>query len=186
MSIVMACATPTRVVVKCDGREIDPSSNKIISEDTIKFAQITPECIIGYTGNKQFCEECVNRFKRSIETYNPFDNIDLFQDILAIQSYKIHTESDFITGKWNNKIILWALTYRNTYSSLIDQSPGDKETSLPSYIIIGSKEMGNLDGFETHYQAEKSIELNMNNYIRYVSGILFNINDHITTCKIRV
>lgn len=46
MSIVIAYANQNRVIMKCDGRECDANTNKIVSEDTLKM-----KCI----GNKCFC-----------------------------------------------------------------------------------------------------------------------------------
>ena len=40
MSIVIAYANMNRVIIKCDGRECDVTTNKVVSEDTLKIWEV--------------------------------------------------------------------------------------------------------------------------------------------------
>lgn len=70
MSIVIAIATNSRVVMKCDGREMRSSDRTIVSEETIKFEKISETCIVGYTGVRNHCIMVVNLLKDYIKRTN--------------------------------------------------------------------------------------------------------------------
>lgn len=186
MSIVIACATNNRVVIKSDGREIDAVTKQVVSEDSEKIRQITPECYIGYTGSKQFCEYALDCFVEALDHQNPFENIQILQELTKGMCECKPNDCNFIiAGKLQDKIILWTLSGKDAFESITDKSPTQGLDEIKQ-IAIGSRRMEGAIDFANMYNQDMSIESNMNDYIRYAATISEDINDHISTRKVRI
>lgn len=185
MSIVIAYANMNRVIIKCDGRECDVTTNKVVSEDTLKIWEVGKNCLIGYTGIKQYCEKAIELFEQEIKMKNPLLCIKVFQKILQIlynfQPFKAYF---IITGNFNGRIVLWHLSSDDIFKNIGDKSPSIEKPN--TYVVIGSDEISQAIYFEHIYDNKLTPENNMNNYIRYISTISQSVNDHITTKKIRI
>lgn len=185
VSIVIAYANQNRTIVKCDGRECDTNTNRIVCEDTIKIKSIGNNCLIGYTGVKQYCEKVVEIFNVSLNKQDPFVNIKIFQALLQ-RSYKNRKYRAYfiITGNYNGKIVLWYLSWENGFASIDDNSPTSEYPE--KYVVIGSKEIETAVPFDNFFNSSLTIEANMNNYIRYIATLSHEVNDHIKTMKIKI
>lgn len=186
MSIVIAYASIDHIIIKCDGRECDTDTNKIVSEGTIKIRNIGKNCLIGYTGIKQYCECAVELFKTVLNGKDPFLNIKIFQDLL-LNSYNETNKFKayfIITGIYNNKIVLWYLSSENGFKNIENNSPSIE--CPEKYVTIGSKEINTAIQFCDFYNNSLTIENNMNNYIKYISSLSYSVNDHITTKEIKL
>lgn len=186
MSIVIACATNNRVVIKSDGREIDAVTKQVVSEDSEKIRQITTECYIGYTGSKQFCEYALDCFAEALDHQNPFENIQILQELIKGMCESKPNDCNFIiAGKWQNKIILWVLSGSDAFDNITDESPTQGLDEIKQ-VAVGSRQMEGAANFTDMYNRDVSIESNMNDYIRYAATISEDINDHISTRKVRI
>lgn len=184
MSIVIAYANQERAVIKSDGRELDLNGN-IVSEDSKKIQTLSDECIIGYTGNKQYCEGAIECFKQNIKHSNPLDDIFVLQSILQKTFDMTGTSNFIIVGKHSGKIILLYLSYQDRYSSFVDKSPYKEPRSIYTGIVSGVDDIESID-FVDLYDNSKSLEANMNDYIRYIASLNNHVNDHICTRKLRI
>ena len=182
MSIVIACATKERVVMKSDGREVD-SQDHIVSEHCPKMQRLTDECAIGYTGTKQFCEYVIERFNHLCVQNNPISSIRSLQKIILDTHYN-EPCAFILTGILNQCVYMFAMSHEDNYK-IQNKSPYTEPTSIITISAIGCDEVNTLH-FVDYYDTSLSIEMNMNNYIRMIASINTHVNDAIKTIKFRI
>lgn len=187
MSIVIAFATQDRIIVKCDGRELDNKTHNIVSEDTIKYFQITPNCIIGYTGCKNICEQIVSHIANNIsvdKNIEPDSIIKLLQIIAQNNYQSLHNSAFLVAGiRYKNNetsSVILGISYQDKYTQIVESIPTNYE---PAQITIGSDY---IDKIKMKFNQQKSIESNMNDYIREIAKHDNSVNDHISTAKIKL
>jgi hypothetical protein len=189
MSIVIAVADMTRVVVKSDEiiRDKDTNKSKLDKQENIR--SLNKNCIVGFTGNQQICELVLTEYKRlaedsliDIDTLKPTTVIfDLCELVKAI-----HDNSSEITfliaGKENSRVVLFTFSSSENYE-INNFTPLDN-THI-KYIAIGS-EYCKTHPYSKFYNTDKPFEATMNGYIRFISSVDPNVNTYITTRKIKV
>ncbi|MDO4274173.1 MAG: hypothetical protein Q4D16_10915 [Eubacteriales bacterium] len=188
MSIVIACANQSRVVIKSDGRE-KSEYGAILSEDQNWFTQLSEQCFVGYAGDKIVCDMLIIALKKQLEE----DNIkDIRQIALALQHILQATSetttdncSFIIAGISQETPQLYGLSYQDHFQTLLDKSPADKNVICKN-LIIGPPAMADAEPFNKMYDTNKTIESNMNDYIRYMGTIDKSVNDHIRTGKLKL
>jgi hypothetical protein len=190
MSIVIAVANMSRVVVKCDGLDRDIDTGEIKSQDYEKMINLNPNCIVGYTGINELCEEIIDEYRRLASESN-IDINDLKPTTITYDLCELskamnanNKEISFlVTGNENNRIVLFGFTNKYEYE-ISNFTPVDDEHI--KYITLGSDLQSKDIQYSKYYHAGAPIELTMNKYIRYISTIDIGVNDHIFTKKISI
>lgn len=188
MSLVIAVANMSRVVVKCDGLTRDGKTGEIKSQDYIKMVKLNNNCIVGYTGVKEDCELVLSEYKRlaiqsnvDVETLKPTTVIyDL--SVLAKEMNTVNSKISFlVAGREDGKIVLFGFVSKENYQ-INNCTPTDDD--FIKYITLGSDIQQDAIDFSKFYNPDKGIEISMNEYIKYISTIDPTVNDHISTKKI--
>lgn len=188
MSIVIAVANMSRVVVKCDGLAHTMDTGEIESQDYERMVHLNHNCIVGYTGTNKLCEAIIDEYRRlaanSMINMNDLMPTTITYDLCEL-SKVINADnaeiSFLVTGNENNRIVLFGFTSKDGYE-INNFSPEDEEHI--KYITLGIDNQSEALQYAKYYNVDKSIEMSMNRYIKNVSSLSPHINDHIFTKKI--
>ncbi|MDF2804607.1 MAG: hypothetical protein K0S61_4512 [Anaerocolumna sp.] len=188
MSIVIAVANKSRVVVKSDGLSSYAETGKVKSEDFEKILNLNNDCIIGFTGINENCELVLSEYKRlamesniDIGTLKPTTVIYDLCELTKVINNNDSNISFVVAGRENDRIVLFAFSSGEGYEINNFTPIDDKHIK---YVTIGS-EYCKTTTYSKYYSADKSFESTMNNYIRYISSVDQNVNDHIFTRKVK-
>lgn len=190
MSIVIAAANMTRVVVKCDGLVCDPDNGELQGQDYEYMINLNDNCIIGYTGKKEHCEMVISEYKRlaaeagiDINSLIPTTVIYDLCELTKVMNDNKSNISFLTAGKEEGRILLFGFSSTDGYS-INNFSPEDENNI--KYITLGKDTLS--DGFQyaKFYRPDKPMELTMNAYIRYLAANDTGINDCIFTRKIKL
>lgn len=190
MSIVIAVANMSRVVVKSDGLAYSHESGEIESRDYERMVRLNTNCIVGYTGNDKQCEEIIDEYRKLASNAN-IDMNDLKLTTITYDLCEVskamntnNKEISFlVTGNENGRIVLFGFTSKHQYE-INNFSPIDD--GHIKYITLGSDIQRDAIQYSKYYHADKPFEFTMNKYIRYISNIDTSVNDHIFTEKISI
>jgi hypothetical protein len=193
MSIVIAVATLDRVIVKSDGLERFAESKEVKSQNCKKFVYVNPNCIIGFTGLKHLCDLIIDEYLKRVRDANINVN-DLTVSIISNQicmlakninhfNHLNENNAYVIAGIEDNKVVLYGFSNKNGYE-LINSSPSEGEPL--KYLVLGSDIQNSCIPFSKFYDSKKSIESNINDYIRYISTVDPSVNDYIFTSKLKI
>lgn len=189
MSIVLAVADISRVVVKSDGLVLDNETGEMKSTDSEMMLNLNEDCIVGFFGAKECLELVLNEYKRlatesnvNINTLKPTTVIYDLCELSKIINEKNAPISVLVAGRENNRIVLFGFTSSDGYG-INNFTPDDRHIK---YIIFGSDTQKNAVSFSKYISPEKSFELSMNEYIRFIAKIDSSVNDHIFTRKLSV
>lgn len=189
MSIVLAVADISRVVVKSDGLLLDNKSGEIKSNDNELMINLNEDCIIGFFGEKECLELIINEYKRlaaesrvNINTLKPTTVIYDLCELSKIINEQNSPISVLVAGRENNKIVLFGFTSSDGYE-INNFTPDDRHIK---YIVFGSEVQKNAVSFSRYINPEKSFETSMNEYIRFISKVDSSVNDHIFTRKLSI
>ena len=80
---------------------------------------------------------------------------------------------------------MWVLSGSDAFDNITDESPTQGLDEIKQ-VAVGSRQMEGAANFTDMYNRDVSIESNMNDYIRYAATISEDINDHISTRKVRI
>lgn len=190
MSIVIAVANMSRVVVKSDGLDSDLETGGIKSHDYERMVRFNSNCIVGFTGINEQCEAIIDQYRDLAFNSNiDIDNLKpttITYDLCEL-SKEMNTNNNeisfLVTGCENNRIVLFGFTSKEGYVINNFTPVDDKHVK---YITLGSDIQSEAIQYSKYYHAGKPIELTMNQYIRYISTIDASVNDHIFTRKIGI
>lgn len=189
MSIVIACANKNRVVIKCDGRELS-EHGAIISEEQTWFSQLSDQCFVGYAGDKIICDMLLIALKQQLQANESNEN-DIHNTALVLQTLLQSTSettddcSFIIAGISQGTTQLYGLSYQDHFQTLLEKTPSEEDVICEN-LIIGPPYLTKAEPFNKMYDAKKSIESNMNNYIRYIGSKDRAVNDNIQTGKAKL
>ncbi len=190
MSIVIAVANMSRVVVKSDGLVNDIDTGEIISHDYEKMVSLNSNCIVGYTGDIELCRTIIGQYINlasnsnvDIHELRPTTIIYDLCELSKAMNTNNNEISFLVTGNENDKIVLFGFTSKEGYE-INNFTPEDN--NFIKYITLGIDIQSNTMPFSKFYHVDKPIELAMNQYIRHISTIDANVNDHIFTKKISI
>lgn len=187
MSIVLAVASMERVVLKADGYKLAYGTGVLV-EDFERVVQFNDNCIIGFTGFDEMAKMIIGEYIKmanqegvDINSLVPTTIVyDLSEFAKSINKDK-HELSMIVAGKQEDMIVLFG--FSSTYDYEINNfSPEDPYNV--KYITIGAKRELNPMDYSKFHRGGEPLESVMNNYIRYMSSIDDEVNDHIKTRKI--
>lgn len=193
MSIVLAVATTEYAILKCDGRERSPD-NKILTEKKKKFTTINKHLVIGFTGNSGFVSSVLDKaieMSQILGCDSDGLTVSIFAQILqkvllenkAIIEMSMLIRAGFaLVGLEDNKIIMKSISTGDGLR-IIDYSPGKKGSI--SYLSLVSDQAYKAKDFSQMYNKEKSIEANMDYYIKYIASLDESVNTNISTFKLK-
>jgi hypothetical protein len=188
MSIVIAVANMSRVVVKSDGMVQDNITGEMIANDHEKMVNLNDNCIVGYGGTLEKCELVLNEYKKlamesgvDLSTLKPTTVIYDLCELSKVINSDSSQISFLVAGRENNTIILYGFTSDDGYV-IYNFSPDDNNHI--KYITFGSDIQKNAVQYPKYYSVNHSIESSMNDYIRFISKIDESVNDHIFTRKL--
>lgn len=190
MSIVIAVANMSRVVIKSDGLVVDSQSEDLKAGNHEQLTNINENCMIGYYGDTSHCEMIIKEYKRLATNSNvDLDNLKpttVIYDLCEI-SKALHDKnkdvSFVVSGKESDRIVLFGFTSNDEYviNNLTPEDDGHIK-----YITFGSDIQASAMTFTKFHSASRSIEQTMNQYIKYISSIDPSVNDVIYTRKIKL
>ena len=175
MSIVLVCATAKEITMKSDGRAMN--NGVVVAEDIKKIDRLTNNCLVGFTGNLNFCRRVVASYKDFANTQDILEILDDFKDHLQRVYPGSQYSSQFCIGGFhNNKPLLCAI-----------EPPYDKWVYTQIILPVNPLKMGDprlsVFSFEPRFAKYKK---SMDVYIRYVSKHIESINDNIFTETISI
>ena len=187
MGIVLTCANSQRLVVKCDGRE-KSEHGAVLSENQLWYTQFSDKCIIGYSGDKMVCEMLITALHKALEEQDRSNSFEITEELQKLLMNTTDTTEDcsfIIAGIFQGRTHLYGMSYQDHFASILDKSPIDEDIICEN-LIIGSQILSSAESFSQQYDTKKSIEANMNGYIRYISSMDDSVNTNISTCKLKV
>lgn len=189
MSIVLAVATPSVAVLKCDGRECS-HEGVVINEQRQKFTILGEHCAVGYTGTVDLIIAILDKalaiskewgYTSDTLTVTVFSEIcrkTLAENESFINRFARPVINLVFIGLEDNKIILKSLGTGSRYE-VLDRTP--TEINQISYFSLLSDFANDAISFNDFFDKNKSLMDNMDNYIKYISSIDFSVNTNITT-----
>ena len=190
MSIVVAVANMSRVVVKSDGLVINRDIESKTSQDHEQMINLNAQCIVGFYGNIEYCELIVKEYLRLASTaqvdVNALRPTTVIYDLCEVAKAMNEDKkmvSFLAAGIENGRIMLLGFTDQDNYE-ISNFSP--EEEGRVTFIILGSEAIKSGLPYSKFHTADKNIESSMNKYIRYTSTLDSGINDHIFTRKLKV
>jgi hypothetical protein len=190
MSIVIAVANISRVVIKSDGLIEDAQTVNLKSSDYEQITNLNKDCMIGYYGDNDHCELIINEYKRlasvsnvDIDSLKPTTVIYDLCEISKALNDNNEVVSFIVAGKENNKIVLFGFTSNDEF--IINNLTPEDDGHI-KYITFGSDIQKSAMTFTKFHSAGRSIEQTMNQYIKYISSIDTSVNDVIYTRKIKL
>lgn len=185
MSVVLAVATQERIIVKSDGRERDADTRQIISEDLHKFAKVSLNCIVGYTGTKYVGQQITDEIIRVIPEnakIEPDSVAKLIQRICQNNLKECYGCAFVVAGisYQLQKPILYGVSYTDNFLNINNSF---YQNNIPGSIFIGSEWINKTEFIMNN---ERSLESNMNDYIKLIAANDDCVNDHISTIKLRM
>lgn len=190
MSIIIAAANMTRVVVKCDGLVRDPDNGELQDQDYESMVNLNDNCIVGYNGKKEHCEMVLSQYKRlaaeagiDINSLKPTTVIFDLCELTKVMNDNNSSISFLTAGKEEGRILLFGFSSTDGYS-INNFSPEDYNNI--KYITLGKDTAPGEMQYDKFYRPDKPMELTMNAYIRYLSVNDADINDNIFTRKIKL
>lgn len=189
MSIVLAVATPSVAVLKCDGRECS-HEGIVINEQCQKFSVVGEHCAVGYTGTVELIVAVLDKAVAISKEWGYSSNTltvtrfsEICQRILAeneafISRFAKPVINLVFVGLEENKIVLKSLGTGSNYE-VLDRTP--TEANQISYFSLVSDFANGAIPFHDFYDKSKSLTDNMDNYIKYISTIDFSVNTNIST-----
>ncbi len=189
MSIIIAAANMTRVVVKCDGLVRDPDNGELQYQDYESMINLNDNCIVGYTGKKEHCEMVLSEYKRlaaeaGIDVFSIKPTTVIFDlcELTKVMNDNNSSISFLTAGREEGRILLFGFSSMDGYS-INNFSPEDDNNI--KYITLGRDTSPDGIQYDKFYRPDKPMELTMNAYIRYLSVNDIGINDCIFTRKIK-
>ncbi len=190
MSIIIAAANMTRVVVKCDGLVRDPDNGELQYQDYESIINLNDNCIVGYTGKKEHCEMVLSEYKRlaaeagmDVNSLKPTTVIYDLCELTKVMNDNNSSISFLTAGKEEGRILLFGFSSTDGYN-INNFSPEDDKNI--KYITLGKNSSPDGIQYDKFYRPDKPMELTMNAYIRYLASNDISINDCIFTRKIKL
>lgn len=195
MSLVLVAATNDVAIMKSEGRQCGRDGS-ILSEEFVKFSVLGDQCIVGYTGSVELINSVLNKamdtcklwgYTKETLTVTAFCEVceKIFQMNVEAISNILEVPNDFrrvvnlvMMGMENGKIVIKTIG-SGTGHQLVDASPADN--GMLRHISFLPPESMDAVKFDVFYDRTRTLQQNMDDYIRHIATNDPSINTNIYT-----